>query len=80
MVKANKAAARLQALWDKKRPGDLRTIKKVYGPPKSSGSAGLTWAAVGADGRWIDLGYTEKDARLWIGGHARLAALLDKKG
>lgn len=66
MLKAHRAAARLQALWDATNPNEARTIEKVIGAPKSNGAVGWTWAAIAADGKWTDLGYTELDARYKI--------------
>lgn len=64
--KSPRAAARLQEEWNNQFPDEPREIRKVYGPPKSKGSAGLTWAAIAPDGRWIDLGYTEPDASRYM--------------
>lgn len=67
MLQTHKAAARLQAQWDLQNPGEARTIQKVIGTPKSSSAVGWTWAAIAADGSWVDLGYTELDAKRKIG-------------
>jgi hypothetical protein len=65
-MKADKAAERLQALWNIVNPAEPRTVKKIVGAPKSKGSVGWTWAAIAPDGSWIDLGYTEETAERFI--------------
>jgi len=67
MLKAHKAAARLQAIWDRENPDYPCTIEKKIGKPKSNGAVGWTWFATNTtDDKVYDLGYTEETAKIRI--------------